>query len=119
MDGQYVFTPASILDLLSQIKELEDYDLSVYETLDGEIQIQIGDSFYQITDQNNATIIETDDDVVDIIEETNEETYEDIVEDDNASMISNETIEGGLVKEALKTLLIGGVVRLAKNYLKN
>ena len=47
-----IFTPASLLEILNQIDELKDYNISVTETLDGNIQIEIGDSTYQIDTDN-------------------------------------------------------------------
>ena len=35
-----VFTPASLIDLLSQIEELKDYDIGISETIDGQIQLK-------------------------------------------------------------------------------
>ena len=37
-----VFTPASLIDLLSKIEELSDYPIGITETLDGQIQLNVG-----------------------------------------------------------------------------
>ena len=43
---QQLFTPAALLSLLSQIDELKDKQLELTETLDGTMQLCIGDSVY-------------------------------------------------------------------------
>lgn len=118
-----VFTPASLIDLLSQIKELSDYPIGITETIDGQIQLNIGESLY-IIDTDSATDIQVDDRIVDIVDDTNQEAYENLDEsiDVTVSGEGEEDIEAGLIKEIAKTLLVGGLVRLtagaAKSLLK-
>ena len=114
-DSEIVFTPAAILDLLSKIDEFKDFDLSLTESLDGDLILQVGDSIYSLTSEDSTSEIEVDDEVVDELENINEETYSELM--DNGFATDEETIETGIIKEALKTLLIGGVVRLGKHYL--
>jgi len=109
-----IFTPASLLEILNQIDELNDYNVSVTETLDGNLQIEIGDSVYQI-DADNIEEVEVPEDVVDTVEDINEETYEDLIDSDGFESI--ETVEGGFLKEAIKSLLLGGAVKLIKKLL--
>ena len=113
-EGEILYTPAAILDLLSQIDELSDYDLSLTEGFDGTLQLQVGNSYYAL--ESNAELdIQVDEKTLDEIEDINEEAYQHIADlDDNL-----EDIEGGLIKEALKTLLIGGIVRAGKKYLQS
>ena len=110
---EIVFTPAALLDLLSQVDELSEYTIGLTESIDGTLQLQIGQSFYALENNDTVIDIQLSENDIEKIEEINEEAYNEIVD------ISEEPIEGGLIKEALKTLLIGGVVRLGKNYLKN
>jgi len=118
-----VFTPASLIDLLSQIQELSDYPIGITETIDGQIQLNIGESLY-IIDTDSATDIQVDDRIVDIVDDTNQEAYENLDEsiDVTVSGEGEEDIEAGLIKELAKTLLVGGLVRLtagaAKSLLK-
>lgn len=118
-----VFTPASLIDLLSQIKELSDYPIGITETIDGQIQLNIGESLY-IIDTDSATDIQVDDRIVDIVDDANQEAYENLDEsiDVTVSGEGEEDIEAGLIKELAKTLLVGGLVRLtagaAKSLLK-
>lgn len=112
-----IFTPAAILDLLYQIDELKEYDLGVSETLDGKLQLTIGDSIYEI-DTENVSEVTVPEEVSESIEDINTEAYEDLVESDDFEMSDNDVVESGLIKEAVKSLLLGGAIRLATKLLK-
>lgn len=119
--GELMFTSASVLDLLLQIDELKDYVIGLTETLDGNIQLQIGDSIYLI-ENDNATIIDVDDEVVAEIESTSEDAYTEICEDAYIDITENdidgfEPVNGGIIKEIAKSLLLGGMVRFAGKHL--
>lgn len=45
-----IFTPTEIVDFLSHIMELSEYEVSLRETTDNSCQIAIGDSLYCISD---------------------------------------------------------------------
>ena len=45
--GNLLFTPSAVLDLLVQIDELKDKEVGIVETLDGNLQLSIGDSDYR------------------------------------------------------------------------
>lgn len=106
-----VFTPAALVDLLTQIEELSEYDISISESSDGSIQINIGSSTYSIS-ADNADEVSVSEDVVDEIETINDEAYDNMPDD-----IDIETVESGILKEIAKTLLVGGMVRLTKKLL--
>ena len=106
-----VFTPAALLEVLTQIDELRDHDISVTETLDNKIQIQIGDSIYQI-DPEGIEDVEVSEDVLDSVEEINEDAYQNLVESDEFE--SERIVEAGFLKEAIKSLLLGGAIKLIK-----
>ena len=112
-----LFTPAAVLDLLSSIDELKDLDIGITETLDGKIQCQVGSSIYEI-DDSYAENLDVDKNIVDEIEDINQNAYEELDENYDRDSIINDTVEGGLIKQALKTLLIGGMVRLSAKMLK-
>lgn len=117
VSSQVVFTPAAVLDLLTQIDELADKTISVTETMDGKIQISIGLSDYII--ESSVAEIEVEDEVVDAIDEENEEAYQNIIDSgqvDNA-IEDIEPIEGGMIKDAAKALLLGGLIRFAGKHL--
>lgn len=106
-----LFTPAALLDFLSSIDELKDFDIGITESSSEDIQVQIGESTYSV-DTSQATEVEVDEDVIDQVDEANEEAYDELDVD------TQEDVEGGIIKEALKTLLVGGLVRMGANVLK-
>lgn len=108
-----IFTPASLLEILNQLDELKEYNISVTETLDGNLQIEIGDSVYQV-DTDNLEEIKVPEEVVDTVEDINEETYEELI-DSNEFESTEEVVEGGFLKEAIKSLLLGGAIKLIKH----
>lgn len=112
MDDQIVFTPASVLTLLSEIEELKGQEITFQEQ-DDTIALRIGDAIYNI-ETTEADEVEVSDEVIDRVDQANEEGYDELgweIEDDE------EPIEGGIIKELIKTLAIGGLVRLTKNAL--
>ena len=120
-NNEILFTPAALLDFLRQIDELADYDINVFDNEEFAL-ITIGDSQYRI-DFKNAEPIEVPEEVVDEVTDIVEDTYDElgaegvelhdvkdvaITEDGNVE----EVVEGGVIKELLKTLAVGGMVRL-------
>ena len=121
MDGEIVLTPAALLDLLTQIDELKDKDIGVTQGLDGMLQLQIGNSIYEIR-EDNATEISVDESVTSEINQANVDAYNDLANSDNIEFfedsISNVPVQSGIIKELIKTLAVGGIVRFAANKLK-
>jgi len=123
MDNETLFTPAALLDFLRQIDELADKDINVFDNENFAL-ITIGDSQYRI-DYNNAEDVEVEpevvDEVTDIVEETYDELGADGVEFEEIQDVTDEgeVVEGGLISEALKTLAIGGMVRLTSKLIGN
>lgn len=115
-ESEILFTPSAILDLLSKVDEFSEYDLDLTESLDGKIQLQVGNSVYELNPDEVASDIQVSNDVVDEIAAINEEAYQDLL-DENDEYDQQEYVESGLIKELVKTLLIGGVVRMGKHYL--
>ena len=111
-NNEILLTPAALLDFLRQVDELADKDISVDDT-GSALNITIGDSSYSI-DFNQAEEVEVPTEVVDEVAEINENTYEEI-DDVEYTAVSDEeeVVEGGIIKEVLKTLAVGGMVRLA------
>lgn len=106
MEDTLILTPSALASFLMQIDELKDKAISVQETESG-IEVSIGENKYSL--QPGTELSEVDPEVVDTIEEINEEGFADASND--------ELVEGGLIKELIKTLAIGGLVRLTKNAL--
>lgn len=112
---ELLFTPAAVLDLLSKIDELKDVDVGITETLDDRLQITVGDSIYEIED-DNATEIQIDPPAMDAVIDTNQQAYENLEESGEVDML--EPVESGILKEVAKTLLVGGLVRAGAKVLK-
>lgn len=111
-----LFTPASLIDLLSKVDELSDLEIGISETLDGGLQLTVGQSTYMI-DTSGAREVNVDDSVVQEVEETNLQTYESL--DDSVDVEMSDTpIESGILKELAKSLLLGGLIRLSAKLAK-
>lgn len=115
MDNEILFTTASLLDFLQQIDELSDKDIIVDEN-DSAITITIGESTYSI-DKNNAEDVEVEPEVVDEVSDINETTFEELDDVEYSEIADEEVVEGGIISEALKTLAVGGMVRLTSKLL--
>ena len=111
---ELVFTPAAIIDLLSQIDELSELDIGIVEN-NVTLSLTVGDSTYEIKPKDE-TKIEVKPEVVEEISEASEYTYNELAESGDLEV--SDPIESGLVKELFKTLLIGGMVRFAAKELK-
>ena len=112
--SQILFTPSSLVDFLTQVDELKDVNIGVND--DGEnVSISIGDSTYQINPKS-VTNIDVSDDDLDQACQANENNYDELEE--SGSIELNDSIESGIIKQLLKTLAIGGIVRLAAKELK-
>lgn len=109
-NNEILLTPAALLDFLRQVDELADKDIILDEN-DSAITVTIGESTYSIN-KSDAEEVEVPDEVVDEVAEINENTYEEI-DDVEYTEIEDEVVEGGIISEALKTLAVGGLVRLA------
>ena len=120
MNEETLFTAPAVLDLLRQIDELSDKDINIFDN-DNFALITIGDSQYRI-DYGSASDIEVEDEVVEEVTDIVEDTYDELgaegvdYEEVNDIEVDEEgnlnVVEGGIIKEALKTLAIGGLVRL-------
>lgn len=114
---QIVFTPAALLELLTQIEELQDVDIGITESADGRITLTVGQSTYNI-DVSNATEVEVTEDIVETVEQVNDDTYTELDESGEVSLSDVETVQSGIIKEAIKSLLLGGMIRLSTKLLK-
>lgn len=113
-NSQILFTTSSLVDFLTQVDELKDVNIGVND--DGEnFSISIGDSTYQINPKS-VTNIDVSDDDLDQACQANESNYDELEE--SGSIEVNDSVESGIIKQLLKTLAIGGIVRLAAKELK-
>ena len=109
-----VLTPSALLAFLNEVEELKDKEINFHES-DDELSISIDDNTY-VLDASNAVEVELDDYSFDEVETANEDGYEEIGED--IEDISDEDVEGGIIKELVKTLALGGLVRMTKHALE-
>ena len=115
-NNEILLTPAALLDFLRQVDELADKDIAVDDT-GSALNITIGDSSYSI-DFNQAEKVEVPDEVVDEVADINESTYEELDDVEYTEVPDDqEVVEGGIIKETLKTLAVGGMVRLTSKLL--
>lgn len=113
-----VLTPSGLIAFLSQIEELDGKDsLAISEADDGSgLTVYIGDSTYRLQPEFDSEV-EVAPEVVDELSSIDDSGYDDL--GDDFEEIDDEAIEGGILKELIKTLAIGGLVRMTKNAIKN
>jgi len=112
MNSTLLFTPAALMDLLTQIEELKDKEIEINESSDGSISLQIGESTYKIN-SSDAAEIEADDYIIDAVDDINMEAYEEVQEKSE----DEEPVTSGMLKELVKSLMLGGMIRLSKKLL--
>ena len=110
---EIMFTPAAVLDFLTQIEELQGYDIGIDDS-SNMLRVTIGDSIYNINTRN-TTDISVDESVVDDVELVNQSAYDSL---SDSGEVELEPINSGLIKQVAKTLLVGGLVRLTAKLLK-
>lgn len=113
--SELVFTPSSILHLLTEIDELKDKQISLSELSSGDIEISIGDSKYKIITSSSVEVV-VDDEVIETIDDENLSTYDELAE--NPEIDISDSIESGILSGVVKSLLLGGMIRLAPKLLK-
>lgn len=109
-----LLTPASLVDFLSQIDELSEKSISLNSD-NGYIEVSIGEATYRIRPQDEVNVPVSVDDI-DEVNDAADDTYDELV--DNGYVENSDEIESGIIKELIKTLAIGGMVRLAAKKLK-
>ena len=117
-----VLTPSALLAFLSQIEELKDVNIEVDEYADF-IKVKIGENHYTLEAPEDSTV-QVSNDAIEEVNNLNEMGYDEIEEDIedgkiDGEVVEGEPIEGGIVKELLKTLAVGGLVRLTKDAIVN
>ena len=108
-----ILTPSALLGFLNQIDELKDKEINFSEN-DNKLVVMIDSSQY-IIDASEATEISVDSEVMEQVEEANEDGYDEI---DDIEEVGTDEIEGGIIKELVKTLALGGLVRMTKHALE-
>lgn len=114
MEDQILLTPSALFDFLRQLDEFQDKDIAVDYTGEN-VTVAIGESVYEIS-TNNAEEFVVEEDTIEDIQEINDATCEQLVQEGFAE--DDEPVEGGIIKQIAKTLLVGGLVRLSAKLLK-
>lgn len=112
---ELLFTSASVLDLLSNIEELKDKNLDIEETSSG-VTITIGEIAYQVK-SSQAAQVEVDEAVIEEIDNITTEAYEEL-STQGVAVNEQEGVQGGPIKSLLKTLFLGGMVKMTAKMLK-
>ena len=109
-----VLTPSALLAFLNEIDELKDKEINFHES-DDKISISIDDNTY-VLDASDAIEVLVDEQSYEEVETANEDGYEEIGED--VEEIESDEIESGIIKELIKTLALGGLVKMTKHALE-
>ena len=109
---EIVFTSSAVLDLLSQIDELSEFDIDISES-NNNIQFIIGSSKYNISTDKVSDVL-VDKAIIHDVEAVNTDTYENML---NSSEFELHDVESSVIKQVVKTLLVGGLVRLTNKIL--
>lgn len=110
--NEFVFTSSGLFELLSQIDELKDKQVQVEEKSNS-IDVRIGESVYSIN-LKNAAEVAVDEDAVEQVSEINDTVYDELADD----IDSSEPVESGIIRNAIKSLLLGGIIRLVPDLMK-
>lgn len=107
MHQELLLTSVSLFDILSQISELSSCKIDVSDT-GTSISIKIDDNTYVVKSSSNDIVSAPESVVQDVSE---------IVDTEYGRSDSSENIESGVLKEIVKTLAVGGLVRLSAKLL--
>lgn len=112
--NEIVFTPAGLVSLLSKIDEFKDFDVGIVETIDGKLQLQVGESIYELDGSSDIPEVPAPAETVEQVDQINVAAYDALTDDD---FDVREGIEAGLITELVKALKVGGMLRLAAKVL--
>lgn len=110
-----LFTPASVLDLLTQISELNEIDISMTESEES-ITFEIGENIYKITDESAIDVTVSEEDY-NAVQDTQDEVLQDL-ESEGIAVSDDAPVEAGILKGLLDAITIGGLVKLGVDILK-
>lgn len=110
-----ILTGSALASFLSQIEELKGLDLEIEESSD-KISVKIGDNTYDLESPEDS-VVSVDSEVIDTIDDLNTDGYDEF--DEEMAAEADEVVEGGIIKELIKTLAVGGLVRLTKDAIAN
>lgn len=108
--NEIIFTRSALAELLMSIEELKDKPIEIGDTENG-MEIHIGDYTYNVEAEVE---VEAPEGTVAEIVQINEDGYESLQE----SLEAEEPIESGIITNMIKSLLLGGAIRLSSKLLK-
>lgn len=111
-----VFTPVGILEILSQISELDDYELGLQEDPNGDVRIFVGESQYIIKSSSLDKLV-VPENVSDSIENIDKDTADEILDAGAEERSHSDVVESGVLREIVKSMLVGGAIRMIKKLL--
>lgn len=116
-DQEYLFTASGLLDMLLQIDEFKYYQLDISSDGLGNLQLHVNDSIYMFkaVDSVNIPVSDTQ---FEAVQDCAESTYEAILDDIDYDSSDLQSVNSGLLKQLVKTLLVGGMVRITNKLLK-
>lgn len=110
MNEQTLFSAASLLTILSSLEEIDADQIDI-DTDESGMTLSLDGHEYRF-DYNDASTAD-----IEVSEEDLKET-EDVIEQESESQSDPEGIEAGVISGLLKTLAVGGLVRLTGKLLK-
>lgn len=115
--NNFMFTGSALLHFITGIDELKDKEISFIENADS-IDITIGDNTYRLMPEleDNADVIVTTPAAASDVEDIQQGEYNDLIE--NADVDVSDSIEGGIITTLVKSLLLGGMLKLAPKLMK-
>ena len=116
---EIVFTSGALLELFNQIQEFEGHEFEVTDNGDT-VTLSVDGSTYTL--KSAVEDVPADVETIETISDIDEEVYSDIADTESAvdinDMDTEEVVESGIVKEAIKALLLGGMIKLSSKLLK-
>lgn len=109
-----ILTPSALLGFLNEVEELQDKEITIQESED-KVAIIIDGTEY-VLDASDSIEVQVDEQTYEEVEDANQDGYAELGED--FEDIDDEEIEGGIIKELVKTLALGGLIRMTKHALE-
>lgn len=114
---EIVFTSGALLELFNQIQEFEGHTFEVADDGDS-VVLSVDGSTYTL--KSAVEDVPADEETIETIADIDDEVYSDIADSDyiGDDIDAGEPVESGIIKEAIKSLLLGGMIRLSSKLLK-
>lgn len=107
-EERMLFTADSLFVLLNKVEEFEGFDIACSDNENGSVTLKVNESTYNIEPSLLDMYIDVDKRDIEEIDHVGEMAIEE----------AGDVVTSGIIKEGVKTLLVGGVVRLLTKVLK-